>query len=356
MPAEQSLPLDGEAAAAVILGRQDVARLLPMEDCIAAVEDAFARHARGETIAPGILGTSVEGGGFHVKAGGLRGGGASRAVYAAKINANFPRNPGQRGLPTIQGVVALFDATDGRVLALMDSIAITSLRTAAATAVAVKYLAPLAAGVALCGCGEQGRHHLRALACVRPLDRVWVHDIDPDRARTFATEMSASLDTDVAAVEHIINIARDTAVWITCTPSRQWFLGRDHVAPGAFVAAVGADHPDKQEIEPELLAASAVVADVIEQCATIGDLHHALEAGLMRREDVRAELAHVVSTEKDVRRSADEIVIFDSTGTALQDVAAASVVYDRAIATGAGALVDMSGSIAALPSYKSPHR
>jgi len=332
-------------ATTLILGARDIARLLSMEDCITAVEEAFARHARGETIAPGVLGTHVDGGGFHVKAAGLRGGAGARDIYAAKINANFPGNPRQHGLPTIQGVIALSDATNGRLLALMDSVVITSLRTAAATAVAAKYLAPAVASVTLCGCGEQGRHQLEALACVRTLDRVWVYDIDTDRARQFATRMSASLHRDVIAVDDILNVAADTSAWITCTPSQRWFLGREHVVPGAFVAAVGADNPDKQEIEPKLLAASAVVADVIEQCAAIGDLHHAIDARLMRRQDVSADLADVVSRRKDVRRSIDEIVIFDSTGTAVEDVAAAVMAYDRAMECNAGARVELSGSI-----------
>jgi alanine dehydrogenase len=115
------------------------------------------------------------------------------------------------------------------------------------------------------------------------------------------------------------------------------------VAPGAFVAAVGADHPDKQEIEPELLAASAVVTDLLEQCAAIGDLHHAIAAGLMGPGEVRAELAEVVSGRKSGRLSEDEIVVFDSTGTALQDVAAAVLVYERARAAGAGLSIALGG-------------
>jgi alanine dehydrogenase len=337
-----------DAAATLVLGGRDIARLLPMERCIDAIEDAFARHALGETIAAGVLGTHVHGGGFHVKAAGLLGSATGPAVYAAKINANFPANPRERGLPTIQGVIALFDATNGRVLAVMDSVAITSLRTAAATAVAAKYLAPPIAAVTLCGCGEQGGHQLEALACVRPLDHVWVYDVVPERARAFAERMTATLGTTVAAVDNILNNAAASTVWITCTTSRRWFLGREHVAAGTFVAAVGADNPDKQEIEPELLAASAVVADVIEQCAVIGDLHHALEAGVLRREDVRADLTALVSKRQDIRRSTDEIVVFDSTGTALEDVAAAVMAYDQALASGAGAHVDLSGSIGSL--------
>ena len=131
---------------------------------------------------------------------------------------------------------------------------------------------------------------------------------------------------------------------MTCTTAQRWFLGRDHVAPGAFVAAVGADSPAKQEIEPELLATSAVVADALEQCAAFGDLHHAIGSGLMRSEDVRAELADVVSGRKRGRLSPEEIVVFDSTGTALQDVAAAALVYERAMSGGNGLRIQLGGT------------
>jgi alanine dehydrogenase len=155
--------------------------------------------------------------------------------------------------------------------------------------------------------------------------------------------MAAELRVDVAAVPDLGHAARETTVWVTCTPAQRWFLGREHVAPGAFVAAVGADNPLKQEIEPELLASSAVVVDVLEQCAAFGDLHHAIASGLMRREDVRAELADVVSGRKPGRLSPDEILVFDSTGTALQDVAAAALTYERALASGIGLTVRLAG-------------
>ena len=316
-----------------------------MPECIAAVEAAFRRHAHGETIPPGVLGTHVHGGGFHVKAAGILGAGDERPLFAAKINANFPANPDQRGLPTIQGVLALFDAANGRVLALMDSIEVTSLRTAAATAVAAKYLAPNRAVVTICGCGEQSRHQLRALACVRSIERVMAFDTSAERASQFARDMTRELAVDVRGVDELDAATTETTIWITCTPARRWFLGRAHVARGAFVAAVGADNPEKQEIEPELLASSAVVADVLEQCATIGDVHHAIAAGVMRREDVRAELADVVAGRALVRHSADEIVVFDSTGTALQDVAAAAAVYSRALETNDTLIVDLGGQM-----------
>jgi ornithine cyclodeaminase/alanine dehydrogenase-like protein (mu-crystallin family) len=134
------------------------------------------------------------------------------------------------------------------------------------------------------------------------------------------------------------------AVWssdvcVTCTPSRQPFLFRDQVRAGTFVAAVGADSADKQELDSGLMAAAVVVVDVLDQCASIGDLHHALDAGALTRESVHAELADLVSGRKPGRRSAEEITIFDSTGTALEDVAAAVVVYEKARASGVGLTV-----------------
>jgi ornithine cyclodeaminase/alanine dehydrogenase-like protein (mu-crystallin family) len=342
-------PPSSRGDATLLLRRDDVARLLHVPDCIDAVERAFLRHARAEAIPPAVLGTHVEGGGFHVKTAGMLDAADGRPVFAAKVNANFPGNPDRNGLPTVQGVLALFDAANGRLLALLDSIEITILRTAAATAVAAKYLAPDVATVAICGCGEQARSQLRALACVRPLERVAAIDVNVERATRFAREMAAELDLDVFVAREPSEVARDTNVWVTCTPAHRWFLGREHVAPGSFIAAVGADNPEKQEIEPELLAVGVVVADILEQCATIGDLHHALDAGVMHREDVRAELADLVAGTKTGRHSADEIIIFDSTGTALQDVASAAIVYERAMATGTGIAIDLGGMPASAP-------
>ena len=330
-------------AETVILRRSDVAAALCMPDCIDAVERAFLRHASGSAIPPGVLGTHVTDGGFHVKSAGLLDALDGHSVFAAKINANFPGNRTVYGLPTIQGVIALFDAGNGRLLALLDSIEITTLRTAATTAVAAKYLAPPDGSVTIVGCGEQGRSHLRALACVRSIDRASVFDIDAERATRLACEMTKELDVDVSVIRSLDDAPSDTRVWVTCTPSRRWVLGRAHVAPGSFVAAVGADNPEKQEIEPELLASSAVVADVLEQCASIGDLRHAIAAGVMRREDVRAELADVVARRTSVRRSRDEVVVFDSTGTALEDVAVATLAYERARSSDVGLVVDLGG-------------
>jgi alanine dehydrogenase len=318
----------------LILTQQDVRTLLGFDECIAAVEAAFRLHAEGRSLAPGMLGVRSRGGGFHIKAAGLE---LSRLYFVAKTNANFSGNPRRHGLPAIQGVIVLCDGEDGRPLAVMDSIEVTIRRTAAATAVAAKWLArPDSKVVTVCGCGRQGRAQLAALARVLPLQRAYAFDADEGVARAYARDLSAELGLDVRAVTDFVEAARTSDVCVTCTPSRRPFLFRGHVRPGTFVAAVGADSSDKQELDPALMAAGVVVVDVLDQCAAIGELHHALDAGAVTRERVHAELADVVTGRKPGRRSADEITVFDSTGTALQDVAAAAIVYEKAVAAGAG--------------------
>ena len=331
-------------APTLLFTRSDIRRLLDLDACIAAVESAFRAHADGTAIAPGVLGTHVEGGGFHVKTAGLRG---EHPRYVAKINANFPGNPARHGLPTIQGIVALFDAADGRLLALMDSAELTALRTAAATAVAARCLARAdSSTVAILGCGLQGRHQLRALRRVLPLRRVLAWDADRRALAEFVNEIQAErgLEVEPVSVERAAFLAAD--VIVTCTPSRTPILTHADVSPGSFVAGVGADSDDKSELAPDLLAAATVVTDVLDQCARIGDLHHALQAGAMGIEDVHAELAQVVSGRRPGRTRADEVTVFDSTGTALEDVAAAVTVYERGVAEGAGLEVVLGDPVA----------
>jgi alanine dehydrogenase len=313
----------------LLLGRAEVERLLTPAVCIGAVEDAFRRHALGEVSPPGILGMHVGAGSFHVKAAGLDG------AFAAKLNANFPGNPA-RGLPTIQGVVIVSDAQDGRLLALMDSMAITALRTAAATAVAAKYLSRTDSKTLLiCGCGAQAPAQLAAVLAVRRPKRVLAYDQDPARAGRLA---GATVVSDLAKA------VGESDIVVTCTSARRYFVTRDMVRPGTFVAAVGADHEEKQEIEPQLMAHAKVVTDLTEQAAAIGDLHHAIDAGAMSRGDVHAQLGEVVAGTKPGRSRDDEITIFDSTGTGLQDAAAALAVYRRASQARCGLTFDFSGA------------
>src|SRR4030095_3648514 len=146
----------------------------------------------------------------------------------------------------------------------------------------------------------------------------------------FAGELSDELSIEAQAVRDLAPAVRQSDVCVTCTPSRQFFLKREDGAPGTFIAAVGADDERKQELDPQLFAGQKIVVDLLEQCAAVGDLHHALDQGLITRADVHAELGQVVAGRKPGRTSRNEIIIFDSTGTALQDVVAAALVYEKA--------------------------
>lgn len=326
----------------LIMGRGEVASLLSLGECIEAVEEAFRLHEEGRSLPPGVLETLTGGGGFHIKAAGLRL--ADRTYFAAKVNANFPQNMSRWGLPTIQGIIALYDGESGYPLALMDSTEITAMRTGAATAVAAKYLARPDSKVAtVCGCGVQGRIQLKSLAQVLRLEKAYAYDEDATRADEFAHEMSEELGVEVKAVKDLPSAVGRSDVCVTCTPSRRPFLKREHVSAGTFVAAVGADNPLKQELAPELMVSNKIVVDVLEQCAVIGDLHHAIEAGVLGKSDVYAELGVIVSGRIPGRTSDEEIIIFDSTGTALQDVAAASLAYEKAIRAGIGVKLNFTG-------------
>src|SRR5262245_35582458 len=290
----------------LLLTRAEVERVLTPPLCVAAVEDAFRQHALGHVPEPGILGMHEGAGSFHVKAGFLRVDG--KLYFAAKLNANFPANPA-RGLPTIQGAVLLSDAEDGSPLAIMDSASITALRTAAASAVAAKHLARQKCDTALiCGCGGQARAQLEALFCVREPRRVLVYDADREKAARFSKPFGerAAVAPDLAAA------SRSSDIVITCTTASKYFLTREMIRPGTFIAAVGADNENKQEIEPHLMAESKVVTDLTEQARKIGDLHHAIAAGAMSVETVHAQLGEVVAGRKRGRQSDAETIIFDS--------------------------------------------
>ena len=312
----------------LLLSRGEVARLLGVQACIDAVENVFRLQGEGKVPAPGILGIKAPHGGLHVKAGLLPG---EKSYIVAKINSNFPQNRPLHDLPTIQGLVVLYDGDNGRPLAVLDSIDITIKRTAAASAVAAKYLArPHSSVATLCGCGQQAAAQLRALRAILPLRKVFVFDLDTSAAEKFAAQLRDELQLDIEPVRNLKSALQKSEVCITCTPATKFFVRKEEVAPGTFIAAVGADDSHKQEIDPALMASAKVVADSLEQSCTIGDTHHAIEQGLMRKEEVYAELSEIVAGRKPGRTSAYEITVFDSTGIAIEDAVAAVAVYEKA--------------------------
>jgi ornithine cyclodeaminase/alanine dehydrogenase len=277
----------------------------------------------------------ADGGEFHIKGGGLR---LDRTYFALKANGGFFNNQAKHGLPNILGLLLLFDGSNGRPLAVMDSSDITALRTGATTALAARYLARAdSSSVTVCGCGRQGAVQVKALLEVFPsIRRVYAWDRTPLAAVSFAAGMSNRPGVEVVATADLAEAAGHGDIIITCTPAKGFFLRKEHVRPGTFISAVGADSPDKQEIEPALVASARLVVDILDQCARVGELHHAIEAGLMTAAQVHGELGDIVAGKIAGRTGEEEIILFDTTGSALQDTAAAVAVYQKAMAQGVG--------------------
>ena len=190
-------------------------------------------------------------------------------------------------------MIILCDGEKGSPLALFDSIEITIQRTGAATAVAARYLArPESKTVTICGCGTQGRIQMRALKEILPLETVFVVDQNPQIVQDFIQEMSEQLEINIipGTIEEAVP---QSDICVTCTPSKSYFLKNEYLPKGAFVAAVGADSPDKQELEPRVLSENKVVADILEQCISVGEIHHAISEGLMTAESVYGEIGEV---------------------------------------------------------------
>ncbi len=322
----------------LLLKRSEIASLLEFSDYFNAVEAAFKSYGEKKTLDQGILHLHGHGGVFHIKGGGLE---LDRTYIGLKTVGAFPQNMSKTGLPNILGTMTVCDGDTGFPLAVMDAGEITRQRTAAAAAVAAKYLARKDSQVVtICGCGTQGRVQLKGMKYVLPIKKAFAFDVVPGQVEKYVSEMAKELKIEVQAVTDLGAAVRQSDVVVTCTPSKQPYLKKEYVRTGTFIAAMGADSADKQEVESSLLSSNKLVVDIVEQCEHVGELHHALEQGLMKKSDVYAELGAVVAGTKPGRASNEEIIIFDSTGTAMQDVASAAAAYTKALAKKIGVSTD----------------
>jgi ornithine cyclodeaminase/alanine dehydrogenase-like protein (mu-crystallin family) len=314
----------------LLLSRSAIAKFATTRDYLAAMQTAFAQLAEGRFEVPAVAHVPGVGGMFHIKSAQRTG---SPALAAIKVNGNFPNNTVQHRLPTIQGFVALLDAERGCVLALLDSMEITARRTAAATALAAKYLAKRQSRtLAMVGCGVQALYHVEALRDVVPIEVIAYCDPRDEAADAFGARVR-ELELTARRVEDARTAAVGADVVVTVTTSTRPVLGLADIGPGTFVAGVGADNPSKHELAADLLQASRIIVDSVAQASTMGDLHHAIAAG-MRATDVDGELAELVAGRVAGRTSGDERWVFDSTGLSIQDLAAAEMIYERARAAG----------------------
>ena len=320
----------------LLLSEREIRDLMGPTEALPAVRDAFVRMARGEAILPGVIHLDIpkSGAEVHVKGAHLQG---SR-FFTIKVASGSYANP-DRGLPTGSGIVLVFDATTGFPEAvLFDNGYLTDLRTGAAGALAADLLAKRDVDrIGIVGVGTQARFQLEAILGVRKPERVVAFGRSEAKASRYAQEMQERHNIPVLPAETVEQAVRGSDVVVTVTPSREPLVHAEWVVPGTHITAVGADSPDKQELDVRVLEkADKVVADRLDQCIRLGEIHHAIEAGAFRPEDVYGELGEIAAGLKPGRTSDREITVADLTGVGVQDAALAEFVVVAAKRHGAG--------------------
>ena len=324
----------------LILNHDDVHRLLPIETCIEVMADALRDLSEGRSFMPlrTIVKPPDSEGLMALMPAAVSG---ERAAFGLKALCVFEGNTA-RGLDLHQGGVLLFSAETGQLQAIASASAITELRTPAVSALATRLLARDDAGdLAIIGAGRQGRAHLAALAVVRSLTRVRVADRDPKAAARFAAEAAEKYPFPVEAVASAELAIRDADLVVTTTTSRDPVIRREWVAPGAHVNAVGASQPDARELDAATVAASRFFVDRRESTINeSADYLAALREGAINADHIQAEIGEVLLGRHPGRTAPDEITLFKSLGLAVEDVAAAYAVYQRASDQGVGTMVE----------------
>lgn len=314
----------------LLLSKSDIKNLITLNEAIPAIEKVFLAYAKGEVQLCPLIHADVEKGEFHIKAGGYKKGFSNH--FTTKINGGFFSNTSTQNLPNILGLIVLNSVENGFPLAVMESSTITAIRTAAATGVAAKYLADPESSVAtICGCGNQAYWQLQALKEVIPsIKKVYIFSQDSKKSHLFASEMSKKLQIEMIPTNDLRSALKQSQICITCTPSKKTIIEKSMLPTDIFIAAIGADSPDKQELDPSIFKEAKVVADIKEQCAKVGDLHHALKLNIIDKARV-IELGDVLLNGPLKKEERKGVIIFDSTGTAMQDTALASMAYQKAL-------------------------
>jgi alanine dehydrogenase len=330
----------------LLLSSEDVARNARMADVIPAVEDAFAAYAHGEVKMPAksYVDLPQYNGDFRSMPAYLdvRGGAAPDSASADRAFADeaggwdaaavkwvnvHPDNPVDHDLPTVMGTVIYSDPEIAFPLSIMDGTELTMKRTGAAAAVATKHLAVEdARSLGIVGAGVQSYTQLAAIAQVRPIEEVVVSDVDDAAVEAFVDEFGDDFDVRRGDIAE----AASCDVLSTVTPVTEPIVPREALGEHTHVNAMGADAEGKHEHDDRTLLAAKLVIDDYEQCTHSGEINVPWSEGVLTGEDIYGELGDVVVGDRLGREPGDGITLFDSTGLAIQDVAAAHVAYAHA--------------------------
>lgn len=310
----------------LLFNRSSFEHLLDMDDYINAVSVAHKLHAEGNVIEPNLIHADAPNGEYHIKTGGVLN---ANHYYGLKANGGFFNNKENYNLPNILGIIYLSDAKNAYPLAIFESSLISKMRTAAATAVAAKYLQPVyPIHLGIIGYGSQAEAHIDALFCVSDIQTVTIAGRNELKAKQFAEKINNKLQTPVTSGT-IEDTCKKSNILITCTASNTSFVKKEWIQKGTFIGAIGADSPGKNELDPTLIQAAKVVGDIKKQIIKVGESQHAIKSELISPDDIYGELGQLVTGEIEGRTSKDDIFIYDSTGTAIQDIACAAYIYEK---------------------------
>ena len=315
------------------LSEKDVEGLITVDAAMPLVEEAFAHLARGEAQMPPKL--YLE---FREYGGDLRAMPAyipkiscagGRSFAGVKVVNSHPDNP-KRGLPTVAAVYVLNDPETGMPLAIMAAGRLTDVRTGAAGGIAAKYLARKESGVlGLVGAGRQAATQLAAIAPLFPIKEVRVAAKTPEEAQIFCAR--AFRPGGPVLRPTTVEEACASDIVVTTTPGREVAVRSSWVREGTHINAIGADAPGKRELEVDLLKRARIVVDSPEQAMHSGEINTGIDSGALSARNIAASLGEVVIGKKPGRQSDRDITVFDSTGLAIQDVAVAGCIYQRAL-------------------------
>lgn len=311
-----------------------MARLFDLHAIVSAVEEAFREKGLGRVQMPPKQYLFFEGGGdWRIMPAYI----PSMRLAGVKTVGVNPQNP-KRGLATVIALIELVDPDTGHPLAVMDGTLITAWRTGAAGAIAAKYMARSGSTVmGVIGAGVQGRMQVYfTVETVRTITRVKIFDVRREAAKSLAVFVEKELGIDASIVDEPLAAVKGVDILATCTPARSPIVRGDWIEEGLHINAIGADAPGNEELDPAILQKARIVVDDFVQASHSGEINVPLEEGYISERDIYAELGEVVAGLKPGRVDDREITIFDSTGLAIQDVAAARVVYEAALRTGLG--------------------
>lgn len=323
----------------LLLTKEQIESILTMEDTIKVVEEGFKAFNSGKAVIPFPLGLEIKEnrGEVHIKPGYLKG----SDKYCIKIASGFYDNP-KIGLPSSGGMILLFDARTGAPRSLLvDRGFITDMRTAGAGALATRCLAKKSVeAVAVIGTGLQARLQIEALSKVRDFRvlKVWGRTLA--NVERYVEDMRQKLKAEILPVGSAEEAVRNSEVVVTATTSTSPLVKKEWVDKGMHITAMGADSPEKQELETGVLGlADKIVVDSVKQCVKLGEVHHAVDDGTISVEDIHAELGEILLGLKSGRSSEEEITVCDLTGIAVQDVVTSQLVYERALKEKIGSYV-----------------